>query len=220
MVIGAKTMFDAWVCAYNYVLYKIAYNYIWMCMPYLGIRLPASTGPVCVCVSVRVYVYVCVCVWMCVRACVCVNVCACVRACVRAQVGVHACVCCLVYSVSLWVLCIIGVEMGHYLLITLYLQFIFLKLLGTAGLTSWHSMLESLLGTTWQLGTQRAYWSQPAWRLGTHCRYWESLWAQPDGLALTARELTGFSSAWASETRRESVSAFQYWWLLNWPVGF
>ena len=42
--------------------------------------------------------------------------------------GERACVCqCyLVYSVSLWVLCITGVEMGHYFLITLYLKFIFL----------------------------------------------------------------------------------------------
>ena len=108
----------------------------------------AGVHRACVCVRVSACVCVCVCVCVNVCACVCVCECVCVRACVRAQVGVHACVCCLVYSVSLWVLCIIGVEMGHYLLITLYLQFIFLKLLGTAGLTSWHSMLESLLGTT------------------------------------------------------------------------
>ena len=45
---------------------------------------------------------------------------------VRARAGGRAgvCQCCLVYSVSLWVLCITGVEMGHYFLINLYLKFI------------------------------------------------------------------------------------------------
>ena len=37
--------------------------------------------------------------------------------------------CCFVYSVSLWVICIMGVETGHYFLITLYLKFIFLQFL-------------------------------------------------------------------------------------------
>ena len=183
MVIGAKTMFDAWVCAYNYVLYKIAYNYIWMCMPYLGIRLPASTGPVCVCVSVRVYVCVCVCVC----ECVCVRVCVwmCVRACVRACAGGRACVC-----VLSCVFCFIVGSLynrsrdgalplnnfissiyfpqvtGHSRLDVLALNARELtgynltawhsaSLLVTAGLTAWHSLplLRELMGTAWRLGT-------------------------------------------------------------------
>ena len=49
MVIGAKTMSDAWVCAYNYMLYKIVYNYILMCMPY-DCRPQGLCVRVCVCV--------------------------------------------------------------------------------------------------------------------------------------------------------------------------
>ena len=117
---SAKTMSLMHGCVHIIIGFTRLYIIIYECVCH---KLP-STGPLCVCVCVGGGVMGGV-VWGggggCVHSCASGRACVCVCVCV--------CVCCLVYSVSLWVLCITGVEMGHYLLITLNRKFICLQFL-------------------------------------------------------------------------------------------